>query len=380
MKTKVLLIVVALSAMMFAQLPSTTVRVMNMTMPANNQVEWEVWLKNTSLDLVDFVGGQFHFSFNKLVLNGASSLTVVSSGLGTLAPKNPTVTTTTTPGQLRTAAPTPPGPGSGYQLAAGDSVKVATFRLTTTTSFNSANFDLVLRNSTAGNPFTKFGAYISSVNTEIQNASTYFQPENMLLPVELKSFVANTKGRDVKLDWKTATEINSSKFEVERSLVKENTPREWVKIGSVNAAGNSNSEKVYSFLDKKLNMGVFVYRLKIVDADGTFGYSNEVESTIDKPSTFDLSQNYPNPFNPSTKVDYQLPENALVTLDVYSISGEKIATLFSEQQDAGYYTYSINGNKISAGLASGIYIYRITADAKTPQGKFVSVKKMILMK
>lgn len=373
-------------SLLYAQLPSTTLRVMNTQRPAANQVEFDVWLKNTTSPgpeaNIEYAGGQFHFSFNKAVLNGGTgTLTIVSSGMGTLAPKNPTVVTTTTPGQLRTAAPTPPGAGSGLVIPTGDSVKVATFRLTTSVSaFSQLTFDLVVRNSTAGNPFTKFGAYISSVNTEIQNGSTYFNLDpNPILPVELTSFIAAGKGRDMKLEWKTATEVNSSKFEIERSVVK-GAQREWKTVASVNAAGNSNSPREYSFVDKKLNTGKYAYRLKMIDADGTFDYSAEAEGSVDKPATFDLSQNYPNPFNPSTRIDFQVAENAQITLELFSISGERIATLINEQMEPGYYTQTISSSQFASGLASGMYIYRLTTSGKAPEGKFVSTKKMILMK
>jgi hypothetical protein len=380
MKSKIATILLLLTAVAFAQLPSTTLRVVNVTMPAANQVEYSIYLKNTSGAAIEYVGGQFHLSFNKNVLNsGTGTLTIVSTGLGTLAPKNPTVTTTTTPGQLRTSSPMPPGPGSGFMLANGDSVLVARFRLTTSAaSFASLPFDLVLRNSTAGNLFIKFGAYISAVNTEIQNASTYYDADPIILPVELTSFTAVTKDRDIALEWITATEVNSSKFEIERSVILPNSAvRDWVKIGSVNAAGNSNSQKKYSFVDKKLNMGEYAYRLKVVDADGSSDYyKNEISGTIDKPTSFGLSQNYPNPFNPSTKIDYQLPENARVTIDLFSVSGEKIASLVNEQQEVGYYTYNLN----ASGLATGVYLYRLSTEGKSANSKFTSVKKMIFMK
>ena len=88
------------------------------------------------------------------------------------------------------------------------------------------------------------------------------------------------------------------------------------------------------------------------------------------PKTFALSQNYPNPFNPSTNINFSLEKPSNVTLAVYNILGQKVATLVNSYMQAGSYTYQFNASK----LASGIYIYRIEA------GNFVSAKKMILMK
>jgi len=83
-----------------------------------------------------------------------------------------------------------------------------------------------------------------------------------------------------------------------------------------------------------------------------------------------LGQNYPNPFNPSTNIDFALDKPANVSLSVYNVLGQKVATIVNQFMQAGYYTYQFNASK----LASGIYFYRIEA------GDFVSLKKFILMK
>jgi hypothetical protein len=88
------------------------------------------------------------------------------------------------------------------------------------------------------------------------------------------------------------------------------------------------------------------------------------------PMEYKLAQNYPNPFNPTTKITYTLPNNELVSLKVYNTIGEEVASLVNEQQQAGSYEVEFN----STGLASGIYLYKITA------GNFVETKKMILLK
>lgn len=85
---------------------------------------------------------------------------------------------------------------------------------------------------------------------------------------------------------------------------------------------------------------------------------------------FSLGQNYPNPFNPSTKIKYQLPKDGFVTLKVYDILGNEVATLVNEEKIAGKYEANFNASS----LASGVYIYKIQA------GDFVNSKKMILLK
>jgi hypothetical protein len=101
--------------------------------------------------------------------------------------------------------------------------------------------------------------------------------------------------------------------------------------------------------------------------------NEQVANTI--PKTYELSQNYPNPFNPTTLINYQLPEAQNVSLEVYNSLGEKIRTLVNGAQSAGYHTVQWDGlNNSGRSVASGMYLYRITA------GKFVSVKKMLLLR
>lgn len=88
------------------------------------------------------------------------------------------------------------------------------------------------------------------------------------------------------------------------------------------------------------------------------------------PSKFELNQNYPNPFNPSTVINYQLPEAGNVTLKVYDVLGNEVATLVNEFKQAGVY----NAKFANSNLSSGIYLYRLQA------GNFVSVKRMMLIK
>ncbi|MFA6979249.1 MAG: T9SS type A sorting domain-containing protein [Ignavibacteriaceae bacterium] len=190
-----------------------------------------------------------------------------------------------------------------------------------------------------------------------------------LLPVELTSFNSTVRGKEVNLTWKTATEINSYGFEIQKSEVRSQNGG-WEKVGFVQASGNSNSPREYTFTDNNLQEGKYQYRLKMIDNDGTFEYSNIIEAEITAPKEFVLSQNYPNPFNPVTTINYSLPIDGKVMLVVYSINGEKIAELVNETQAAGSYNIPFS----ATGLASGTYIYRLQA------GEFVQMKKMILLK
>jgi len=92
------------------------------------------------------------------------------------------------------------------------------------------------------------------------------------------------------------------------------------------------------------------------------------------PQVFALSQNYPNPFNPSTKIQYSLDKAGMVSLRVYNVLGQEVATLVNDRQEAGSYTVSFGTNKGTASLSSGVYFYRLEA------GSLVSIKKLVLMK
>ena len=191
------------------------------------------------------------------------------------------------------------------------------------------------------------------------------------LPVQLTSFIGVVTGHYVDLAWKTATEVNSTTFEIERRAIAQ-----WEKIGELPAAGTSNTPHEYTYVDnlKNIGPGNILYRLKTINNDGSFQYSAEVE-VASLPITFSLQQNYPNPFNPQTKIQYSLPENAFVQLKVYDITGREVSILANENQVAGYYEKTFN----SMNLSSGVYFYRVTAQT---QGKntLIQMKKMVLLK
>ena len=202
--------------------------------------------------------------------------------------------------------------------------------------------------------------------------------------VELTSLTATTHNNSVILTWHTATEVNNFGFEVQRSA-KGEQPSEWETIGFVEGAGNSNSPKVYSFIDKTPPSGTIKYRLKQIDLDGAFEYSQIVIANVDAPEEFVLLQNFPNPFNPATTISYSIPALSViagssaisgtqstvnVTLTVYNALGEKIATLVNKMQSPGNYTVQFDARE----LPSGVYFYTLRV------GDFISTKKMLLLK
>lgn len=187
------------------------------------------------------------------------------------------------------------------------------------------------------------------------------------VPVEFSTFSYALFGNQVDLRWVTASELNNKGFEVERKY--ENSSFE--RIAFVEGKGTTTQVNGYTYSDIVSKAGKYAYRLKQVDFDGTYKYSQEVEvDVIGIPGQYALSQNYPNPFNPTTGINYFIPESGFVTLSVYNLLGQKVADLVNEFQVAGEYSINFDGK----GLASGTYIYSLNAN-----GNVVS-KKMTLLK
>jgi len=186
-----------------------------------------------------------------------------------------------------------------------------------------------------------------------------------VVPVELVSFSANASEGLVELSWFTSTEINNSGFEIQRS-----SGNDFETIVFVEGHGTTTETNAYSYSDRTDNAGHFSYRLKQIDFDGTFKYSNIVEVDVQTLREFALDQNYPNPFNPSTTIKFSLAEASDVTLTIYNTLGQKVTELVNAKLDAGRYSYQWNASDV----ATGMYIYELRA------ANFVSLKKMILLK
>jgi photosystem II stability/assembly factor-like uncharacterized protein len=187
-----------------------------------------------------------------------------------------------------------------------------------------------------------------------------------VVPVELTGFTAIVNGNDVQLNWTTKTELNNSGFEVLRSEDDQN----WEKVAFIPGFGTTTEARNYSFSDEQLKGGSYSYRLKQIDYDGSFEYSDIVNVFVSIPEVFILEQNYPNPFNPGTLIKYQVSNTTPVSIKVYDLIGREVAILVNEVKETGVYQISFDGEN----LTSGIYFYKMIA------GDFSSVKKMNLLK
>ncbi|MBP9582991.1 MAG: T9SS type A sorting domain-containing protein, partial [Ignavibacterium sp.] len=191
-----------------------------------------------------------------------------------------------------------------------------------------------------------------------------------VVPVELTSFAATTDNKNVNLNWSTATELNNSGFQIERS-----NGSEYQVVGFVAGHGTTTDVQNYSYTDQNVKAGSYTYRLKQVDFNGTFEYSDAIEVEVLGIKEFALGQNYPNPFNPSTKINFSLAVDSKVSLKIFDVLGQEVATLINGQLAAGSQEVSFNASSLN----SGVYFYRIDADGIDGQ-KFSSVRKMILTK
>lgn len=165
-----------------------------------------------------------------------------------------------------------------------------------------------------------------------------------VLPVVLTDFSGYRKNNDVELKWTTSQEFNTAYFDVER-----NNGTDWDKIGTVAAAGNSNSDLHYRFLDQQPRGSLLLYRLKQVDQDNRSKYSNVVR--INTTSLQSDVQVYPNPFRDqiSVSLNSTVPQQLLVA--VTDLSGKTVQS-FLKQVVTGNNNISLTGMQT---LSKGIY-------------------------
>lgn len=196
------------------------------------------------------------------------------------------------------------------------------------------------------------------------------------MPVELMLFVFSVDKSDVTLHWTTSSEINNKGFHIERKKLDETNTSQWLNIAFIKGNGSTANACEYSYEDRNLNAGTYIYRLKQEDYNGNMNYHNlQGEVTVGSPDAFKLYQNYPNPFNPNTKISYEcqsaLGGKSYVSLKVFEVSGKEILNLVNQKQNAGRYEIALDGTN----LPSGAYYYSLIVD-----GKVIDTKRMMLLK
>ena len=257
--------------------------------------------------------------------------------------------------------------GFSIERKLGDSLSQFQFEVIGVSSTNTTNFQ----------DTTVLASTVYTYRTNAFNANGYSAYSNWktiltFVPVELTSFTATTKAGIVLLNWTTATEINNLGFEIERKMIHNGSSGEWVTIGFRDGNGTTTDPKEYFYVDdiSTITATSLAYRLKQIDFNGSYEYSEEVLVDNLAPIDFALHQNFPNPYNPSTTIKYQVPVISFVTIKVYDVLGNRIATLVNEEKLAGTYVVEWDASE----LTTGIYFYTLSS------GNFFSTKKMILLK
>jgi len=203
------------------------------------------------------------------------------------------------------------------------------------------------------------------------------------LPVELTSFeLISTREEDITLQWITESEINNLGFILDRR-----TPNtDWTQIASyitdqeLQRQGSVSHQTIYTYTDNTvINNETYDYRLADVDHDGNVEYHStqlmgiSISSTL--PEQYVLYQNYPNPFNPVTKIRYDLPDDAYVTLTIHDMMGRRVRALVDGPQTAGNRSIQWNGtDEQGRFIPAGLYLFSISL------GQFNETSKMILLK
>jgi len=201
------------------------------------------------------------------------------------------------------------------------------------------------------------GSVVFSDENGITSFSQFVLLKQAALPVELLSFyVTLTDEKQALLSWITSSEVNSDHFIVERSQ----NGRDFTRIGSQNAAGNSNSSRRYEAIDPAPFRGISYYRIVAYDQDGSFSYSLIRSITFDAlPSHFQV---FPNPLVQTTQLFYDTDLNEELRLELYNLNGQLVLTKFLDRS---------SGEIDLSMLAASAYIYKAIGSSFMKTGRIV---------
>jgi len=173
--------------------------------------------------------------------------------------------------------------------------------------------------------------------------------------------------------WTTVSETNNYGFEIQRKAESE---AEYKSIAGAFVPGHGTTleSHSYRYVDVSIPPGKVSYRLKQIDLDETTAYHGPVEvvnsASHSRVERAVLAQNWPNPFSPSTRIAFELPASAQVSLKIYKTLGQEVVTLVDEEKRAGRHEVAWNVTN----MPSGVYLCRFEANGSS------AVEKLLLLK
>lgn len=229
-----------------------------------------------------------------------------------------------------------------------------TFRVWDASSSTVYEADVLYETCDGSNPLCEDdGQYENNVLFSVAEMETV-----VTLPVELTAFNATVNGRATVLQWATASETNNAGFEVQHRG-PDAGPDAWVNAGFVEGNGNTAETKQYRHRLADLAPGLHTFRLKQMDLDGSFEYSESVEVDVQMATPFELAAPYPNPFRQQATFSLRVAESQRVDITAYNQLGQRVATLHDgELTPDTKHTFALAGQR----LASGMYFIQIQGE------------------
>jgi hypothetical protein len=261
------------------------------------------------------------------------------------------------------------------------------------TKLDPALFTPYLTSGTITDTSNKFNGFrVEGSNVMLDGKTRIFYVDKMVtsaltVPTGFIDFGAkwDSGAGKVILNWGVNSEISIDRYSIERST----DGTTFSEIGYVNAVGNIDTTKNYSYEDKSVNKAVtYSYRVRQITNDGAQEMTPKITVITagirvvpgQTPYTYDLAQNFPNPFNPETHFRFSISQPQadaplahdlqLVTLKIYDVIGKEVATLVKEELKPGNYTVRWDASE----FPSGIYFSRLLA------GTFSATRKLVLLK
>lgn len=189
------------------------------------------------------------------------------------------------------------------------------------------------------------------------------------LPVEYRTLTLDVIERDVHLRWETEREVNSLGFEIERSVA---TTGQWTTLAFIESIGTSRDGASYSYIDVPPGPGLWLYRLRQIDIDGTVEYSSELNAMLSAPQQLAIESVYPNPVQHTVSSEVTLllssPWSGHATLKLYDILGREVAQPFSGQLHSGA---GIVVRHDASNIPPGLYMYSLQQESNVLHRRLV---------